>query len=124
VTFTGLGFGERAGAPRLPDGTPFLDALAAVAAEGAAIVGANCVPAGAQLTALAEAAAARFEVPFAAKPSPGLPGEVLPPERFAAALAPLLRAGARYVGGCCGATAAHVEAVAACASAQGSEARG
>jgi 5-methyltetrahydrofolate--homocysteine methyltransferase len=126
VTFTGLGLDASTGPPRLPDGTPLLDALAAVAAEGAAIAGVNCVPAGVPLAALAAAAVERLGVPFAAKPSPGLPGEVLPPDRFAAALAPVLRAGARYVGGCCGATAAHVEAVAALARerAQGSAARG
>jgi 5-methyltetrahydrofolate--homocysteine methyltransferase len=125
VTFTGLGLDAATGPPRLPDGTPLLDALAAVAAEGAAIAGVNCVPAGVPLAALAAAAVERG-VPFAAKPSPGLPGEVLPPDRFAAALAPVLRAGARYIGGCCGATAAHVGAVAALARerGQGSAARG
>jgi 5-methyltetrahydrofolate--homocysteine methyltransferase len=115
VTFTAL----LDGAPRLPDGVPLLDALAAVAADGAAIVGVNCVAAGPPLAALAQAAAARVAVPFAAKPSPGLPGEILPPERFAAMLAPVLRAGAAYAGGCCGATADHVRALAAAVRAQG-----
>ncbi|HYG70357.1 MAG TPA: homocysteine S-methyltransferase family protein [Anaeromyxobacteraceae bacterium] len=123
VSFTGFLDGE--GPPRLPDETPLLDALAAVAADGAAIVGVNCVPAGETLADLVRQAGARFRTPLALKPSPGLPGAVLAPDRFAAALEPAIRAGARYAGGCCGATGAHVGAVAALVRAQGSaDARG
>lgn len=122
VTFTGL-LGDE-GAARLPDGTALLDALAAVAADGAATAGVNCVFVGAPLAALAEAAVAHLPVPFAVKPSPGLPGEILPPERFAEALVPVLRAGASYVGGCCGATAEHVRAVVRAVRAHGPALRG
>jgi 5-methyltetrahydrofolate--homocysteine methyltransferase len=52
-------------------------------------------------------------VPFVAKPSPGLPGAVTSPAAFTAALVPAIAAGARLVGGCCGASAAHVAALAA-----------
>lgn len=117
VTFTARLDGG-AGA-RLPGGTPLLEALAAVEADGAAIAGVNCVFAGAALAELTAAAAARLAIPFAVKPSPGLPGDVLPPEAFAAALAPALRAGARLAGGCCGATADHLRAIAAAARASG-----
>ncbi|HSN92329.1 MAG TPA: homocysteine S-methyltransferase family protein, partial [Anaeromyxobacteraceae bacterium] len=71
----------------------------------------NCVAPGPALAALAGWAAGALSVPFAAKPSPGLPGAVLPPAAFAEALAPAFRAGLRVAGGCCGATAEHVRAV-------------
>jgi 5-methyltetrahydrofolate--homocysteine methyltransferase len=109
VTFTPA---EREGALRLADGARADDALAAVVAAGAAAAGVNCLFAGGALTALAAWAAAHLPVPFVAKPSPGLPGAVLPPDAFAEALRPAVAAGVRAVGGCCGATADHLRALA------------
>lgn len=114
VTFTPA---EVDGALALPDGTPALEALAALAADGAAAVGVNCVAAGPALSALARAAAARVRVPLVAKPSPGLPGAVLGADAFAAALRPAVEAGISVVGGCCGAGAAHLRAIAPLVSA-------
>jgi 5-methyltetrahydrofolate--homocysteine methyltransferase len=85
-------------------------------------VGVNCVAAGAPLAALAAWARTTLPVPFVVKPSPGLPGAVLSPQEFAQALAPAVAAGGRLVGGCCGATAGHLAALAAVL--QASEARG
>lgn len=116
VTFT---LAERDGRLAAPDGTPAEACLAAVAADGAAAAGVNCVAAGPALAALARWAARALPVPFVAKPSPGTPGAVLPPDAFAAALAPAIRAGARLAGGCCGATGAHVRAVARALAAGG-----
>jgi 5-methyltetrahydrofolate--homocysteine methyltransferase len=110
LTFT---FAARADGFALPDGTAAAEALLAAAAAGAAAVGTNCVAPGPALDALAAWASRSLPVPFAAKPSPGLPGAVLPPEAFAAALTPTLEAGTRLVGGCCGATADHLRALAA-----------
>ncbi len=73
----------------------------------------NCGAPGPALAALAAWAHDAIAVPFAAKPSPGLPGEVLAPAAFAAAVRPAIQAGARLVGGCCGATAEHLAALAA-----------
>lgn len=87
--------------------------LLAAARDGAAAVGVNCVFPGAPLTDLAAWAAGALPVPFVAKPSPGLPGAALPPDRFAEAVRPAVRAGAAWVGGCCGAEAGHVGALAA-----------
>ncbi len=95
-----------------PDGTPAEECLAAVASDGAAVAGVNCVPPDAALAVLADWARRRLPVPFAAKPSPGLPGALLSPGAFADSFAPALRAGARLVGGCCGATADHLRALA------------
>jgi 5-methyltetrahydrofolate--homocysteine methyltransferase len=104
-----------------PDGTP-AEALLARAARFAGAgrrdgrvvaVGVNCVPAGPALTALAAWARTTLPVPFIARPSPGLPGAVASPDGFAEALWPAISAGARLVGGCCGATASHLAALAA-----------
>jgi 5-methyltetrahydrofolate--homocysteine methyltransferase len=103
---------ERDGALRLADGTPAEDALLAAAGAGAAAAGVNCLFAGDALTALAAWAARHLPVPFVVKPSPGLPGAVLAPGAFAEALRPAVAAGARAVGGCCGATADHLRALA------------
>jgi 5-methyltetrahydrofolate--homocysteine methyltransferase len=84
-----------------------------MASLGASAAGVNCVPAGAPLAELAAWAQTSLPVPFVAKPSPGLPGEVLPADAFAAALAPALAAGASLAGGCCGATGEHLRALAA-----------
>jgi 5-methyltetrahydrofolate--homocysteine methyltransferase len=109
VTF---GLAERAGRLVPPAGPGEAgDWLVRAEEEGAAAVGVNCVLAGPALALLASAACARLAVPLVLKPSPGLPGAVLAPEAFAAALRPALAAGARVVGGCCGATGAHLRAL-------------
>lgn len=111
VTFALRDDGTRLAAP---DGTPAEALLEAIAADGAAAVGVNCVPAGLALTALAGWASGRLGltgVPLVAKPSPGLPGEVLSPEAFAEALRPALGAGLSVVGGCCGAGPEHLRAL-------------
>lgn len=110
ITFTLLSAGGRL---RAPDGLPAEALLEAAAAAGAAATGVNCVPADAALAALAAWARGALPIPFVAKPSPGLPGAVLPPAAFAAALGPAIDAGLAGVGGCCGATAEHLRALAA-----------
>jgi 5-methyltetrahydrofolate--homocysteine methyltransferase len=110
VTFT---LAEREGRLCPPPGAKgsALTWLRAAEAAGAAAVGVNCVSPGPALDALAREATAVLRVPFVAKPSPGLPGSVLSPGAFAAAVAAAHAAGARLVGGCCGATGAHLGAV-------------
>jgi 5-methyltetrahydrofolate--homocysteine methyltransferase len=109
VTFT---FAEVGGRFRAPDGRAAEECLAAVANDGATAAGVNCVFPGAALTALTAWATARLPVPFVAKPSPGLPDAVASPEAFAEALRPAFAAGLRIAGGCCGATADHLRALA------------
>ncbi len=109
VTFAFEDAGGRFRAPRGPDAQ---DCLAAMAEEGALAAGVNCVPPGAALTALVAWAAERLPVPFVAKPSPGLPGAVMMPDAFEEALRPAFAAGLRIAGGCCGATAEHLRALA------------
>lgn len=94
-----------------PDGTSAEALLRAAAERGAMATGVNCVFPGPALDALAAWAATSLRVPFALKPSPGLPGEVLAPGAFAQAVARALPH-ARLVGGCCGATADHLAALA------------
>jgi 5-methyltetrahydrofolate--homocysteine methyltransferase len=116
VTF---GFREEAGRFVAGDGTPAEDCLAAVASDGAIGAGANCVAPGDALSRLAAWARGALAVPFVAKPSPGLPGAVLAPDAFVAALAPALAAGLRAVGACCGGTAEHVRALGEALAASG-----
>ena len=69
---------------------------------------------------LAAAMAPLLGCPLIVKPNAGLPrlegGQTVydvGPEDFAAAMAPILEAGAAIVGGCCGTTPAHLAALAA-----------
>lgn len=109
ATFT---FAEAGGRFRTPDGRSAEECLAAVAVDGALAAGVNCVFPGSALAALAAWAAAHLPVPLVAKPSPGLPGAVASPAAFAEALRPAFEAGLRIAGGCCGATADHLRALA------------
>jgi 5-methyltetrahydrofolate--homocysteine methyltransferase len=106
------------GEMRLPAGPPAAEALHALAADGAAAVGVNCVPPGAALEALAASASPALAVPLVAKPSAGLPGAIFAPGPFADRVAAAARAGARWIGGCCGTGAEHLAALAARAGAQ------
>jgi 5-methyltetrahydrofolate--homocysteine methyltransferase len=102
---------ERGGTFRTHAGADPLDWLAAVEAAGAVAAGLNCVFPGGALSRFAARARARLRLPLALKPSPGLPGAVLAPAAFAAALRPALRAGIGLAGGCCGATGEHLRAI-------------
>jgi 5-methyltetrahydrofolate--homocysteine methyltransferase len=96
----------------LPGGPGVAEALAALVADGAAAVGVNCLTPGAPLEPFARRVAPGLGAPLVLKPSPGLPGRTLSPADFAAWLAPAARAAGAWAGGCCGATAAHLAALA------------
>jgi 5-methyltetrahydrofolate--homocysteine methyltransferase len=103
---------ERGGALVGAAGEDGVDAIAMAAAEGAAAAGVNCAFLGTPLEAVVTRAAGRMRVPLVAKPSAGLPGAAAAPEAFARGLARLARAGATWVGGCCGAGPEHLAAAA------------
>ena len=97
------------------DGTAYfggncVEAVETLQALGAAAVGINCSCGPEQLLHLVRRMQAVARVPLLVKPNAGLPvitddGEVLypmGPEEFAAHMQPLVAAGARLVGGCCG----------------------
>lgn len=119
-----LTLAERGGRLVLADGRSAEPLLAAVAGLGAAAVGVNCVAPGPALEALAAWARGALPIPFVAKPSPGLPGAVAAPGPFAAAVGRVAQAGARWVGGCCGADAGHLRALAGLLAAQAAVPRG
>ncbi len=106
-----MAFQEREGALAALDGTPAAECLRALAADGAAAVGVNCVLPTPALAALVRAVAPDLGVPVVVKPNAGPPGALLPPQAFAAAIEPALRGGARLAGGCCGTTADHLRAL-------------
>jgi methionine synthase I (cobalamin-dependent) len=94
--------------------------LAAMAeANGAAAVGANCGVGPENYIAVARMLRAATKLPIWIKANAGLPivgkdgKTVFPmkPKPFAAYVPKLIAAGASFIGGCCGTTPAHVEAV-------------
>jgi 5-methyltetrahydrofolate--homocysteine methyltransferase len=118
VTLAPSAAGERLS---LPGGGDADEALVALAGAGAVAVGVNCLLPGAPLAALAARLAPRLTIPLVVKPSAGLPGALLEPGPFAAWVSGAARAGASWVGGCCGTGPAHLGAL---ARALGQEARG
>ncbi len=95
------------------DGTPGHEFLEVLWRDGAAAVGVNCVEPDGALAALVALAAARVPVPLVVKPNAGLPGDPWTPSRFAEGVMRAIRAGASLAGGCCGAGADHLRALAA-----------
>jgi S-methylmethionine-dependent homocysteine/selenocysteine methylase len=104
--------------PRLLSGEPLRDALAAALPETPAAVLANCLPPSnvrACLPVLRDSA-----LPFGVYPNLGAPldeagtqrSEECEPTAFAELAAEWRAAGARILGGCCGTTPAHIDALA------------
>jgi len=88
-------------------------------AEGAAAVGANCGVGPDNYVAVARMLRDATDLPVWIKPNAGLPvvdkkGRTtfpMSPPEFAAFVPKLIAAGANFIGGCCGTTPAHIEAV-------------
>lgn len=120
ATFT---FQQSAAGFRTMMGNTVAEALAAVVAAGADVVGANCgteLSLGAYAKLTAELAAHAAGRPVLVQPNAGSPrlvaGRICYDEsaaQFAAAVPALLAAGARLVGGCCGSTPEHIAAMSA-----------
>ena len=100
-------------------GTSAEAAVAVLQDLGADAVGMNCSTGPEGMLPTLERMAKFAAVPLVAKPNAGLPEIVdgaavyrTTPEEFATAGAALARAGARFVGGCCGTTPDHIRALA------------
>ncbi len=106
-----LSLREQDGRLTLPGGEDAPALLHALAADGAAAVGVNCVFLGPALDRLVDDLAGALPIPLVVKPSAGLPGRTLPPEEWAAGVARLSTRGAGWVGGCCGASPEHLAAL-------------
>jgi 5-methyltetrahydrofolate--homocysteine methyltransferase len=80
---------------------------------GASALGGNCQPGMGPALRLAETLRRAIDLPIIVKPAASGPGLPLPadPSSFAAAVPRLLALGPVLVGGCCGATEAHVAAL-------------
>ncbi len=96
-------------------------AAAAMAAEGAAAVGANCGAGPEAFAAICRRFRAACALPLWIKPNAGLPvfeaGQIAyrtTPRQFAAHVPEWVEAGASFIGGCCGAGPAFIQAMAAC----------
>lgn len=96
-------------------GAQLLPCLITLQAMGAAAVGLNCSGGPEEIAEFIEEAKPYADIPLIAKPNAGKPlNEAgteyeLSAERFAPYLYPLLKAGARYIGGCCGTTPVHIK---------------
>jgi len=91
-------------------------ALQALAADG---VGCNCSTGPADMVPILQSMQPMARVPLLAKPNAGMPRTsadgvdfAMSPQRFGKMAAELLKAGARLIGGCCGAGPAHMAEVA------------
>jgi 5-methyltetrahydrofolate--homocysteine methyltransferase len=105
-------------------GASVADAARVLAEAGADMVGSNCGNGIGVMVEIARAFAAATPVPIAIQANAGLPvaeaGTLTYPEtseQFAAAVPHLLELGVRLIGGCCGTTPAHVEAIRAAVTA-------
>jgi methionine synthase I (cobalamin-dependent) len=101
-------------------GDPLAAALAALAAAGAAAVGANCTLASPDMLALAREARAALDLPLVFQPNAGAPileagatRYAQPPGEFAADLGAIAALGVAAVGGCCGTDPRFIAALAA-----------
>jgi 5-methyltetrahydrofolate--homocysteine methyltransferase len=104
---------------RTLSGNSILECVIALASCGADAVGLNCSFGPDGLGQLARDVLAQSPVPILIKPNAGLPRLVdgktifdMTPDPFASAMADLAAAGVQLVGGCCGTTPAHIEALA------------
>ena len=102
-----------------PDGRSLDDAFARLADAGADIVGLNCHSGPYGIIRSLEKLRRRGELPLSIFPNAGLPAYVdgtfsypAGPDYFGENALTLAKLGARIVGGCCGTTPAHIEAVA------------
>lgn len=77
-------------------------------ALGATAVGANCGRFPDDLMDVIQDMSAHARKPVIAKPSAGIPGDLLEPEEFVHQTLSLVAAGARYVGACCGSSPEHI----------------
>ncbi len=100
------------------DGSSAEDAVRVMEAAGADAVGCNCSDGPATVLAVIERMRAVTELPLAAMPNAGNPRVIdgrhiymTSPEYLASFAKKLVKAGAQFVGGCCGTTPQHIRAV-------------
>ncbi len=102
----------------LPDGTQLLCALSVLQSMGADAFGINCSGTPEQSLPWYRKLAPYTKIPLLAKPNPGNPNPVRPgqydlgPEIFAGEVGRLMEAGVSIIGGCCGTSPEHIEALA------------
>jgi len=103
---------------RTVTGTDPVTAAIILEAMGADIIGANCSLGPAQLLPIVQKIASVTNCPISIQPNAGMPKLInkqtifpMTPEEIGNWAAQLVSAGARYIGGCCGTTPAHIKAI-------------
>lgn len=104
---------------RTLSGNSMLEGIVTFASMGVSAFGLNCSFGPEKLGALLEPILPVSPIPLLVKPNAGLPCLIkgrtvfpMDPESFAQAMKPLAAKGVRLFGGCCGATPAHIQALA------------
>jgi 5-methyltetrahydrofolate--homocysteine methyltransferase len=110
-----LSFGDDG---RTVTGTDPETAAIVLEAMGADVIGANCSLGPAQLLPIIKALASACSCPISVQPNAGMPelinGETvfpMSPAEFGEWVPKLIEAGASYIGGCCGTTPQHIQAI-------------
>ncbi len=80
-------------------------------AAGADVIGVNCGKGPEETYTVMKALALIDPGPFCARPSAGLPGNLLTPEDFAAWGLKFKKLGCQWIGGCCGTTPTYIRAL-------------
>lgn len=113
------------------DGTTAEDAVKRLEAAGASAVGCNCSSGPQVVLAAIERMHAATNLPLVAMPNAGLPREVegrniylTSPEYMGSFARKAVRAGASWVGGCCGTTPAHIRSMRSALRAMGAQDQG
>jgi len=103
---------------RTVTGTDPVTAAIILEAMGADIIGANCSLGPAQLLPIIRKIASATKCPISIQPNAGMPKLInkqtvfpMTPDEIGTWATQLVSAGARYIGGCCGTTPAHIKAI-------------
>ena len=103
---------------RTVTGTDPVTAAIILEAMGADVIGANCSLGPAQLLTIVEKLASVTKCPISIQPNAGMPKLInnqtifpMSAEEMGTWAVKLAKAGARYIGGCCGTTPSHIKAV-------------
>lgn len=80
-------------------------------AAGADLIGFNCGKGPQEIYELLKALAQVDKGPFCVRPAGGLPGKIIRPEEFASWGPKFQKLGCTWIGGCCGTTPSHIQAL-------------
>ena len=96
---------------QLLDGTTLPELVAIWQHYNPTLVGLNCSDTPTLLWPVWQALQSQIQKPFWLKLNAGMPGQMLTPEEFAVQCRPYIKSNLAVIGGCCGTTALHLQAL-------------